>query len=273
MIISSKALNDLNKVTIKVVDKENAIVGALFADAENPLYLVDSSLPAVTMQVQTTDLWESSKQIMGKVGMGIVQGLAAQEFKTLGNWNAFSGCIDLRSKFIMSGSAPQEFELNCMIVNRRGWSESIAPQLNELARWVLPSVIVDGSGKPVAIGDGLYSKVEEGYNKHIENNPELSKDLYSLFQYLNVGITAIKDWVGAAQLLSMPKQFGAVNKATYAELQVGRLKFRDVFIKSVSIQLPRTFMKNENGELEPDCVNIHLGVKSCRQTTLENLKF
>lgn len=271
---SSENLNKLNIVKFLYLDGNK--VGALFNDESNPLYLVDDTLPTVMMNEVAGDspLWGAGNQIFGKGIASIMQMASASEAvqNALGsNCAGWSGVVDYRSKLLYAGAQAQSFTIKCMLLNRKGWDVSIAPQLNALADWVLPRRIKDDSGEDYKVGTTAAEAIGKAYEDTLKS--KLSAEGTSLVGLVERGLNFVKDWVGDTYLLRTPEQYNDINQQKDMKLVIGRYSMPGVYISGVSVTIPKSFMINSDGVTEPDSVSISLDIKTLRQSSTSNIKF
>lgn len=275
-MISSKAINRLNTIRILYCDSQKGI-GALFNDKDNPLYLI-GDIPNINMELGINNLWGAGKNFLGKIGGAAASYLSMSGTvnNVLGSLSRMSGGVDFQTKFVYDGSAAQEFTLSGILINTEGWNVSIAPKLNELADWILPSRQKDKDGNDLSLTDTAVKDIVDPVMGALKNtelgNHTTSANIISL---LENALKNVADWVGDAYLLKFPKQMDALNRSNMKVVigENGRFEIPDVYITGASIRIPKAFMVNTYGEQEPDSVEITLNMKTLRQTTTSTLKF
>jgi len=275
-MISSKAINKLNTIRILYCDTKKG-VGALFDDQDNPLYLI-GEIPNINMELGINNLWGAGKNIFGTAAQVAASYLSMSGTlnDALGSLSRLSGGIDFQSKFLYEGSKAQEFTLSGILINRDGWNISIAPKLNELADWMLPSRQKDKDGKDLSLTKTAVDDLAKpviGYLKDATSPDSITGS--NIVSLLEKALEHAEQWIGDAYLLKFPKQMDVLNKTNMKVVigEKGRFEIPNVYIAGASVRIPKAFMVNAQGEQEPDSVEITLNLKTLRQTTTSTLKF
>lgn len=176
-----------------------------------------------------------------------------------------TGALDFSAKQVFNGSNPLEFTFNCFLLLENSYQEDIVEPLNLLLSLLLPTrsqevtePIRTAAKKPL---DQLAKEFDD--NQLAKGNPNSTGGVWAL---LSQAVDMIQNFIGSVYTLHNPGQFDSdMNIST--RLNVGNLTIDDTMLTSATIKFPQVFMKDSEGNLVPDRVDLTLTFRTLRIAT------
>ena len=236
-----KAIRDLNKVTLFYSDGDNAAPKSKMWFYTNQGWSYDFALET------GNTLISGVKQVLNNP-MAITALNAA-------SGGQVSSVLDIKRKYLFTGSRPLEFSVDCFRVLEESVEKDILEPINELLKNFLPK-------RGESLGDSAKQVV--GTLKEKTNGGE-GWDL------LNSAIDLVEKFTGDVYYLQVPEQF-KVEDRSFTVLLGGK-RIKDVFLKSVSIRTPKFVYADADGNPIPDRVDVKLTFETLRVATVDDFKF